>query len=108
MASAPLTTAMARGGTIGLNRAPPGSSQPRMDYVHGGSPMKTSLRRTLGAALGAGILAIGMSLALPTPRALADEPAKNLKILPKTMSRGDIKKLMKSVASALGVQCDHC
>lgn len=70
--------------------------------------MKISLRRTLGAALGAGFLAIGLSLALPTPGALADEPAKNLKILPKTMSRGDIKKFMKTVSAALGVQCDHC
>ena len=71
-------------------------------------PMRPSFRRSLYASLAAGALAVGISFALPTPGALADEPAKNLKILPKTMSKADIKKYMKTVAGSLGVQCDYC
>jgi hypothetical protein len=38
----------------------------------------------------------------------AADGGKNLKVLPKSMSKNDIKKLMKKQAEALGVQCDHC
>ena len=45
---------------------------------------------------------------LATAVGFAQEAPKNLKILPKTMSKADIKKLMKVQAAALGVQCDFC
>jgi hypothetical protein len=45
---------------------------------------------------------------LATAVGFAEEGPKNLKILPKTMSKADIKKLMKVQAAALGVQCDFC
>jgi hypothetical protein len=70
--------------------------------------MRTSFRRSLLAAVSAGVLAAGLAFVLPTPAAYADDAPKNLKVLPKTMSKADIKKLMKGVASSLGVQCDHC
>ena len=38
--------------------------------------------------------------------ALADW--KNLQILPKTMSKDEMKALMKAQAKALGVECDYC
>lgn len=34
--------------------------------------------------------------------------AKNLKILSKTITKDQIKALMKKQADALGVDCDHC
>ncbi|MBI4512363.1 MAG: c-type cytochrome [Deltaproteobacteria bacterium] len=40
--------------------------------------------------------------------ALADSGAKNLKVLPKTMTKVELKKLMKKMSSSLGVECDHC
>ena len=52
----------------------------------------------------AGLLA-GIAV-LPSLVHAAD--AKNLKVLPADMSKADIKKLMKSIASALGVECEHC
>jgi hypothetical protein len=36
------------------------------------------------------------------------DAAKNLQVLPKDMTKADIKKLMKKQAAALGVQCEHC
>ena len=45
---------------------------------------------------------------LATAIGFAEEGGKNLKLLPKTMSKTDIKKLMKQQAAALGVQCDFC
>jgi hypothetical protein len=39
--------------------------------------------------------------------AFAQDGGKNIKIL-KGMSKADIKKTMKGIAGALGVQCDHC
>jgi hypothetical protein len=38
----------------------------------------------------------------------AQQGGKNLKILPKTLTKPEIKKLMKGIADSLGVQCDHC
>jgi hypothetical protein len=44
--------------------------------------------------------------------AVADPPAsggyKNLKVLPKTISKPELKAIMKAQAKALGVECDHC
>ena len=33
---------------------------------------------------------------------------KNLQVLPKTMSKDELKALMKAQAKALGVECDYC
>jgi hypothetical protein len=33
---------------------------------------------------------------------------KNLQVLPKTLSKDELKAYMKSQAKALGVECDHC
>ena len=33
---------------------------------------------------------------------------KNLQVLPKTLSKDEMKALMKAQARALGVECDHC
>ncbi len=33
---------------------------------------------------------------------------KNLQVLPKTMSKDDLKAVMKGQARALGVECDYC
>ena len=38
--------------------------------------------------------------------ALAD--FKNLQVLPKTISKDELKTYMKAQAKALGVECDHC
>ena len=43
-----------------------------------------------------------------TGYAFAQAGGKNLKILPKTMTKPEIKKIMKSISDGLGVQCDHC
>src|SRR5262249_43018494 len=60
------------------------------------------------------VLALGASAALvfggvaAFPRTAAAADAKNLKVLPPDMSKADIKKLMKSIAAALGVECEFC
>lgn len=33
---------------------------------------------------------------------------KNLQVLPKNISKDELKSLMKAQAKALGVECDHC
>jgi hypothetical protein len=33
---------------------------------------------------------------------------KNLQVLPKTISKDDLKAYMKAQSKALGVECDHC
>ena len=50
-------------------------------------------------------LTLGIGL---TTYGYAQQGGKNLKILPKTMTKPEIKKLMKGIADSLGVQCDHC
>jgi putative NADH-flavin reductase len=69
--------------------------------------MRTSIRRTLTATVVSGFLATAFAFLGPTPAA-AQDPPKNLKVLPKTMSRQEVRKLMKGIAGSLGVQCDHC
>ncbi len=54
-----------------------------------------------------GLLATGSAFLAPSPAAAEDAP-KNLKVLPSTMSRSDIKKLMKKVATSIGEQCEYC
>ncbi len=65
--------------------------------------------RKLLVSLGlAGLLATGHAFAHSKPPADTGGQAKNLKILPKDMPKAEIKKRMKKVAAALGVQCEHC
>ena len=53
------------------------------------------------------ILALGYAFTAGEPVAFAGGP-KNLKVLPKDTSKKQIKRVMKSYAKSLGVQCDHC
>jgi hypothetical protein len=50
-------------------------------------------------------IVVGLGL---TSYGFAQQGGKNLKILPKTMTKPEIKRAMKGIADALGVQCDHC
>lgn len=68
--------------------------------------MNRTVRRSLVAVILAGLVAIGLAFFASTPAYAGD--GKNLKILPQTMTKDQLKKLMKGVASSLGVQCDHC
>lgn len=48
---------------------------------------------------------------LPTPapgQAPAPGGFKDLQVLPKDISKADLKAIMKKQAKALGVDCDHC
>jgi Photosynthetic reaction centre cytochrome C subunit len=51
---------------------------------------------------------IGTGVATLAPRLAFAADAKNLKVLPRDMSKADIKKLMKGIAASLGVECEHC
>ena len=62
------------------------------------------MRKILFSLSFAGFLA-GVAV---VPRLVHAADAKNLKVLPPEMSKADIKKLMKSIAAALGVECEHC
>lgn len=46
--------------------------------------------------------------ALGTSAALAEGLFKNLQVLPKDISKPELKAVMKKQARALGVECDHC
>jgi hypothetical protein len=60
----------------------------------------------LGAIL-AGFIGLGYAFTVaPSPAAAAD--GKNLQILPKNMSKKDIKKIMRKMSDALGVECEYC
>lgn len=58
-------------------------------------------------AICAGLLATGYAFTLAPPAAEA-AGAKNLKVYPKGTSKKDIKKGMKAISKALGVECDFC
>lgn len=40
--------------------------------------------------------------------AIAGDGGQNLEVLPKSWTKAELKKYMKSVAASLGVECDHC
>ena len=42
------------------------------------------------------------------PTAAADAAFKNLQVLPKTISKEELKTYMKAQSKALGVECDFC
>ena len=54
------------------------------------------------------LAALAWTIALVAPRPLAAAPGKNLKIYPAGTDTAEIKKDMKLVSKALGVQCDFC
>lgn len=54
-----------------------------------------------------GFLAAGYALTFSAPVADAGGP-KNLKVYPKGTDKKAIKKDMKAISKALGVQCDFC
>lgn len=54
------------------------------------------------------LAALAWTIALVAPRPLAAAPSKNLKIYPAGTDTAEIKKDMKLVSKALGVQCDFC
>ena len=56
------------------------------------------------------LLCLTLAGLVAVPYAFAEEGggAKNLQILPKDMPKAEIKKAMKKIAAALGVQCEHC
>src|SRR5262249_39325254 len=67
------------------------------------------MRKLLMCLSLAGLLATGYAFADDSkPAADSGGAAKNLKILPKDMQKAEIKKAMKKIAAAFGVQCEHC
>lgn len=65
------------------------------------------MRRFYVAAALLGAVLLGGAL-LTLPAAVSAGPGKNLKVYPKDTEIAVIKKDMKVVAKALGVQCDYC
>src|SRR5687767_7252428 len=55
----------------------------------------------------AGLLATAYAFTVQ-PGAVDAAELKNLKVFPPNTTKADIKKSMKKIADALGVQCDHC
>lgn len=66
--------------------------------------MRTKI--ALGITL-AGLLA-ALTALIVAPRYARAEPAKDLRVLPKDMDKKEVKKIMKTWAKALGVECEHC
>lgn len=60
---------------------------------------RTLLATSLAALLGIGLLA---------QTTQAQEAFQNLQVLPKTISKADLKKIMKAQNKALGVDCSFC
>jgi hypothetical protein len=54
------------------------------------------------------LAALAWGIALAVPRPLSAAPGKNLKVYPAGTDTAEIKKDMKLVSKALGVQCDFC
>lgn len=61
------------------------------------------MKKILAAVLVTGALIGGYAFAQGV-----GDGGKNLQVLPKTMSKNDIKKTMKLMSKALGVQCEFC
>jgi len=67
--------------------------------------------RTTLTVLAVSLCLVAGGVALAPRAARADDGAwhaKNLKILPKNISKAHIKKIMKRIAASLGVKCEHC
>ncbi len=54
-----------------------------------------------------GLLALAFAFAQPRTANAADDKPKNVKVLT-GMTKPEIKKAMKVIATSLGVQCDFC
>jgi len=63
--------------------------------------------KILLSAILSGFLAAGFALTFDAPVADAGGP-KNLKVYPKNTNKKALKKDMKAISKALGVQCDFC
>lgn len=66
------------------------------------------IQRIAAATVFSGLIATGIAFLAPRSAAAEEANAKNLKVLPANMPRAEVKKLMKKVATSLGVQCEHC
>ena len=65
------------------------------------------VRRLAAAALFSGLVAVGVAFVAPGV-AGADDGPKNLKVFPAGTTKADLKKSMKKISAALGVECDFC
>jgi hypothetical protein len=65
------------------------------------------MKRILLGVMLASLAVVGWATFFRAGDVYAQDGGKNIKIL-KGMSKADIKKTMKGISSALGVQCDHC
>jgi Na+-translocating ferredoxin:NAD+ oxidoreductase RnfG subunit len=63
--------------------------------------------KILYGAIAAGLTALIYAFTAQTGAAQAAGP-KNLKVFPKDTSKKQIKKAMKGISDALGVECDYC
>ena len=63
--------------------------------------------RILIGLTAAGLLALVLALSIG-PRFASAKPAQNLEVLPKDLDKKEVKKIMKTWAKALGVECDYC
>jgi hypothetical protein len=64
-------------------------------------------QKMLSGAILAGLLTLGWAGFVRAPNAYAEDGGTNIKVL-KGMSKADLKKTMKGIATALGFQCDGC
>lgn len=64
-------------------------------------------QRFLLGVIVASVIALAYGFTLNPPTAEAGG-GKNLQVFPKNTSKKDLKKAMKKVSKALGVQCDFC
>jgi hypothetical protein len=67
------------------------------------------MRSILLAVALTGALGLALALTVTTQQPQVEAaPGKNLKVYPKDTDVSQIKKDMKAVAKALGVECDYC
>lgn len=66
------------------------------------------MNTTRSALVVLALAALAWGVALLAPGTLSAAPGKNLKIYPAGTDTAEIKKDMKLVSKALGVQCDFC
>ena len=63
--------------------------------------------RILLALIVVGLFAFATALSI-SPEAEAQGELKNLKVLPKSLSKKEVKKIMKSISKATDKSCDDC
>ena len=64
--------------------------------------------RLLVLALALGVAAVLTAARWSGPALAQDEPPMNLEVLPKSLSKAEVKKIMKQWTRALGVECEFC